>query len=79
VVHDPLADPAAVRHEYDVDLAPIEEFNRLDALIYAVAHDGYAAVVERISDMVAEDGIVADVRSKLDPTKLRSDIIYWSL
>jgi hypothetical protein len=48
-------------------------------LIYAVAHDGYAAVIERISDMVAEDGIVADVRSKLDPTKLRSDIIYWSL
>jgi UDP-N-acetyl-D-galactosamine dehydrogenase len=79
VVHDPLADPAAVRHEYDVDLAPIEEFNRLDALIYAVAHDGYAAVVERISDMVAEDGILADVRSRLDPTKLRSDIIYWSL
>ena len=79
IVHDPLADPAAVRHEYDVELASLEEFERLDALIYAVAHDSYAPVAERISDMLADEGIVADVRSKLDPATLRSDIIYWSL
>jgi hypothetical protein len=32
-----------------------------------------------MSDMVAEGGIIADVRSLLDPKSLRSDIRYWSL
>ena len=79
IVHDPLADPAAVRHEYGIELASLDEFGKLDALIYAVAHDDYAPVVERISDMIEEGGIAADVRSKLDATKLRPDIVYWSL
>jgi hypothetical protein len=29
--------------------------------------------------MVSEGGIVADVRSLLDPSSLRPDIRYWSL
>jgi hypothetical protein len=29
--------------------------------------------------MVAKGGILADVRSLLDPAALREDIVYWSL
>jgi hypothetical protein len=29
--------------------------------------------------MMATDGIVVDVRSKLDPALLRPDLCYWSL
>jgi UDP-N-acetyl-D-galactosamine dehydrogenase len=79
LVNDPLADPAAVRHEYDIELAPIDEFKQLDALIYAVAHDDYGPLIDRISDMIEPRGIAADVRSALDPAKLRPDILYWSL
>ena len=79
LVHDARADPAAVRHEYGVELAPLEEFNNLRALIYAVGHEEYLPLHDRMSDMMAEGGIIADVRSLVDPASLRADLHYWSL
>jgi UDP-N-acetyl-D-galactosamine dehydrogenase len=79
LVHDARADPAAVRREYGVELAPLEEFRDLRALIYAVGHDEYRPLHKRIGDMMAKGGIVADVRSLLDPATLREDLRYWSL
>ena len=79
IVHDARADPATIRDEYGVELAPLEEFRDLAALIYAVGHDEYRALHGHISDMVGNSGIVADVRSLLDPSTLRPDITYWSL
>jgi UDP-N-acetyl-D-glucosamine/UDP-N-acetyl-D-galactosamine dehydrogenase len=78
-VHDPRADPAAVRDAYEVELCELSDFTGLAALIYAVGHDEYRPLHERMSDMVAQGGIVADVRSLLDPGTLRPDIHYWSL
>ena len=79
IVNDPLADPEAVRRAYGVDLVSIDEFKQLDTLIYAVAHDDFAPHIEHVSAMIDHGGIVADVRSKIDPAKLRPDIVYWSL
>jgi UDP-N-acetyl-D-galactosamine dehydrogenase len=79
MVHDPLADRDAVQRAHGIDLASIDQFRDLDALVYAVGHDGYEALTERISDMVGHGGAVADVRSKIDSATLRQDIIYWSL
>ena len=79
IVHDARADAEAVREEYGVELAPLEELTDLRALIYAVGHEEYRPLHGRISEMVADGGIVADVRSLLDPASLRSDIRYWSL
>ena len=79
IVHDARADAEAVREEYGVELAPLEELTDLRALIYAVGHEEYRPLHGRISEMVADGGIVADVRSLLDPGSLRSDIRYWSL
>lgn len=79
IVHDPLADPEAVQHEYGVELTAIDDFEELSALIYAVPHARYAPFAERVSDMIAEGGVVADLPSKLDPRRLRPDIVYWSL
>jgi len=79
MVHDPLADRSAVLHEYGVELTSIDQFKNLDALIYAVAHDDYGPHIEHVSDMIARGGVVADVRSSIDPGKLRPDIVYWSL
>lgn len=79
MVHDPLADRSAVLHEYGIELTSIDQFKNLDALIYAVAHDDYGPHIEHVSDMIARGGVVADVRSSIDPGKLRPDIVYWSL
>ncbi|HET7605532.1 MAG TPA: nucleotide sugar dehydrogenase, partial [Sphingomicrobium sp.] len=79
MVHDARADAGAVCREYGVELSGLEEFSDLAALIYAVGHDEYRPLHAQMSQMVAENGVVADVRSLLDPSSLRADIGYWSL
>ena len=78
IVHDARAEAEAVRHEYGVELSPLEDFREMDAIIFAVGHEEYR-VHGRISDMVGERGVIADVGSRLDATSLRPDIRYWSL
>ncbi len=79
VIHDARADAATVQNEYGIQLSELEEFSDLAALIYAVGHDEYRSLQDRVSDMVGEKGIVIDVRSLLDPSSLRPDVTYWSL
>jgi UDP-N-acetyl-D-glucosamine/UDP-N-acetyl-D-galactosamine dehydrogenase len=79
IVHDPYADPDSVRHEYGIELASLEEFTDLCALIYAVGHEDYRQLHGQLSAMLGADGVIADVRSLLDPSTLRPDIRYWSL
>jgi len=80
LVHDPLADRGAAAREFGISLSEMDEFTGLDVLIYAVSHDAYAELgVPSIEGMVAQDGILIDVKSVLQPTDLRSDIRYWSL
>jgi UDP-N-acetyl-D-galactosamine dehydrogenase len=79
LVHDARADAGAVRREYGVELSGLDGFSDLAALIYAVGHDEYRPLHAQMSEMVAEKGVVADVRSLLDPSSLRADIGYWSL
>jgi UDP-N-acetyl-D-galactosamine dehydrogenase len=79
IVHDPRADPDAVRRAYGIELAPIEEFKELGVLIYAVPHDEFASLHDRISVMIIESGILVDVRSKIGSGRVRADISHWSL
>jgi UDP-N-acetyl-D-galactosamine dehydrogenase len=80
LVHDPLADPAEVSRAYGIELSGLDEFREMAALVVAVAHDEFEALDgARLSEMLADDGVLVDVRSKIDPSSLRSGITYWSL
>ncbi|HEX7666353.1 MAG TPA: nucleotide sugar dehydrogenase, partial [Polyangiaceae bacterium] len=79
IVHDARAEPDAVRHEYGVELASLDAFTDLDALIYAVGHEEYRPLHARMSERIGEGGVIADVGSRLDASALRPDIQYWSL
>lgn len=80
MVHDPVADAAAIRQAYGVELSDLADFADMSALIVAVAHNGYSSLGgPQISDMLANGGVVVDVRSKIDPDSLRPDLSYWSL
>jgi len=80
MVHDPVADPKSVEKAYGVELCDLDQLTDLSALIVAVAHDQFSALDgARLNDMIAADGVVVDVRSKIDPASLRSDLSYWSL
>jgi UDP-N-acetyl-D-galactosamine dehydrogenase len=80
LVHDPLADPAEVSRAYGIELSGLDEFWEMAALVVAVAHDEFEALDgARLSEMLADDGVLVDVRSRIDPSSLRSGITYWSL
>jgi UDP-N-acetyl-D-galactosamine dehydrogenase len=80
LVHDPLADPARARHEYGIDLAALDAFRDLDALVLAVPHRAY---LDRPRDdlwaCLREGGLVMDVKSALDPVSVPPRLAYWSL
>jgi UDP-N-acetyl-D-galactosamine dehydrogenase len=79
IVHDARAEADAVRHEYGVELSSLDQFKDMDAIIFAVGHEEYRPLQAEISDMLSEDGVIADVGSRLDWKSLRPDIRYWSL
>lgn len=80
LVHDPLADPAEVERTYGFDLAPVEEFRALDGLIYAVPHTLYGDLLPAaLSDMLADRGVLVDVKSALEPDDVPAGRCYWSL
>jgi UDP-N-acetyl-D-glucosamine/UDP-N-acetyl-D-galactosamine dehydrogenase len=78
-VVDPMADADEVERSYDVTLADPAALAPADAVILAVAHsalmpDGWTAVRR----LVREDGLVIDVKSRLDSAWLPRGR-YWSL
>ena len=80
LVHDPVASAEDTMHEYGLRLVAIEELEKLDALVLAVAHEEYVAMgAEALVSRVRDGGIFIDVKSAIDPSKVGSRIRYWSL
>ena len=71
-VNDPLADPAAARNEYGIELEDWDALPRADLLILAVAHKQYVArPAGDLLGKVAPGGCVIDVKGVLDLDALR--------
>jgi UDP-N-acetyl-D-galactosamine dehydrogenase len=80
LVHDPLADGDAVRHEYGITLSPFEEFRELEAIVLAVPHRAFASLNgEQIGALLRPQGVVVDVKSMLSPEDVPASLSYWSL
>jgi UDP-N-acetyl-D-galactosamine dehydrogenase len=80
MVHDPLADPDDIRSHYGVELTSLDQFRDLHALILAVPHDGYGDLnAAAIGDRLVAGGVFVDIKSKIHPQDLRSDIRSWAL
>jgi len=62
-VYDPLADPDEVRHEYGIDLTPVDRLGRYQGLVMAVAHTPFRAM--DLNLLKATGCIVYDVKSVL--------------
>jgi UDP-N-acetyl-D-galactosamine dehydrogenase len=80
-VHDPLANPADARHEYDVTITELASLKPADAVILAVAHASYLedgwSLVQKL--LVGGEGIVLDVKMKLDRGSRPAGIELWRL
>jgi UDP-N-acetyl-D-galactosamine dehydrogenase len=80
-VHDPRADPAEARREYQLELTPWEALPRARAIVAAVSHREFTR--RPIDDYVAKlepGGIFVDVKCQADAATLRArGINVWRL
>ena len=80
VVHDPLADADLVRSAYGVKLVDLDQFADCAAIVLAVPHEDYRDLdAARLSAMIAPNGVLIDIKSKVAAETLRPDLHYWSL
>ena len=80
LVHDPLADPDEALHTFGIALVPLSDFRDLDALIVAVPHREYRdRPAADLAGLVRPGGVVADIKSMLDPAAMPAGTAYWSL
>jgi UDP-N-acetyl-D-galactosamine dehydrogenase len=80
-VHDPLAMAEETRHEYGIELTPMEALQPADAVILAVAHEPYARDGWPLIQRLLRDraGLVFDVRGMLDRAAKPEGIELWRL
>ncbi len=79
MVHDAMGDAAEAKHEYGVELTPLEQFTQLDALILAVSHDAYIKDLPGVLARIRDGGAFIDVKSVMRPEAMTRGIRYWSL
>jgi UDP-N-acetyl-D-galactosamine dehydrogenase len=80
LIHDPLADADEARHEYDLELSPLDAFKDLDGLILAVPHREYFKDgADTLRAMMVGGGIFVDIKSAMNPDDINDKHVYWSL
>ncbi|HET9715215.1 MAG TPA: nucleotide sugar dehydrogenase [Pseudolabrys sp.] len=80
-ITDPLASAEETAHEYGIKLTPPESLRPTDAVILAVAHREYVAGGWPMITRLLKDGqgIVLDVKAKLDRAKKPEGVDLWRL
>jgi UDP-N-acetyl-D-galactosamine dehydrogenase len=80
VVHDPLADGAEAQHEYGLAIDAVALERRYDAVVGAVSHNDYRELsAEQLDGLIAEGGLLADLKKMWPGTLLADGKSYWSL
>jgi UDP-N-acetyl-D-galactosamine dehydrogenase len=79
LAHDPLAIAADLIHEYGLTMSPLAKFKALDALILAVPHRQYLEKPAKLNAMLRDGGILADIKSVIEPRMVPDTVRYWSL
>ena len=79
MIHDAVASKSdLLRH--GIRATALEEMDGLDILILAVPHRGYVAGHGLlVQNLIAQNGVLMDVRAALADANRRDDITYWSL
>ena len=80
MVYDPMVDPEEAEEEFGIKLVSEDAIADLNAMILCVPH---RQIMEGMNPSPAErlvnGGVLVDVKSALDPSKLPASITYWSL
>ncbi|ARP85678.1 nucleotide sugar dehydrogenase [Bordetella genomosp. 9] len=80
VACDPMVDAAQMEHEYGIRLVDRKDFRNMDVLILAVPHrQTMESIWDDLPELVKSGGMVCDLKSALDSSRLPSDLLYWTL
>jgi UDP-N-acetyl-D-galactosamine dehydrogenase len=80
VACDPMVDADQMEHEYGIKLVDRDDFRSMDVLILAVPHrQTMESIWDDMPDLVNSGGMVCDLKSVLDSSRLQSDLLYWTL
>jgi UDP-N-acetyl-D-galactosamine dehydrogenase len=82
LVHDPLAESEEAVAEYGLHLSDWGNLENADGIVLAVAHRAYVEMgAGKILSLLRNEkqGVVIDVKSLLDHTKLPESLSYWRL
>ena len=79
LVHDPMADVAAVQRDRGVTLSALDDLTELDGVVLAVPHKAYLeADFQNLSWRFRGDGVLVDIRSCFEG-EVPSNVSYWCL
>ena len=76
-VCDPIANKREARDGHGVELVEWSQLHEADALIYAVPHQQFESMQEVTIDKVKTNGIILDVKSRLQPSAVGSNQLLW--
>ncbi|MXN67467.1 nucleotide sugar dehydrogenase [Stappia sp. GBMRC 2046] len=79
ILHDPHCNAEEVRHEFGLTLDDLSCFTGLDALILAVPHRAYLDRKAEITAMLAEGGVLIDLKGALPDADVPAGILRWCL
>ncbi len=80
LVNDPLANAHDAEEEYGVKLLELKDLTELDGVVFAVSHKQYLSMpLHQLTANLKRGGVLMDVKSAVNKSDLRSDIVYWSL
>ncbi len=68
------------KKEYSIHLSSWDNLSDLDGLVLAVTHQLYLDKLDEILKLYLKPhGVLIDIKSVVNPSKLPSTITYWSL
>lgn len=80
LAYDSMAERSQMEHEYGITLAKKSQLTNLDVVILAVPHrEILASIWNDLPAMITDGGLVFDLKSALDRSRLPADIEYWAL
>jgi UDP-N-acetyl-D-galactosamine dehydrogenase len=84
LIHDPMADAAQTRQEYSLSLTSLADVGKVDAVIYAVAHQQFKQLaIDDLAQLCGNghgSGVIIDVKNVLKREDVEAaGMSYWSL
>jgi len=79
-VHDPLADPIEVQHEYGLDMVSFDQLHPASAVVVAVAHQQYRNMTVTEYKGLMNGSVLVDVKGMLKQEEVEAQgMRFWRL